>query len=557
MTGAPDQVPSPAAAPVRGRVLTVADVLALPVMAAGRPQVVAGESELGRSVRWVHITELTDPASFLKGGELVLTTGMPLPREPALVRRYVDELAAVGAAGLVLELVRRYHRPPEELVRACRARDLPLVLLSMDVNFLEVTQVVHELLLGNQVETLRRTQEIHETFTGLTLRGAGAAEVMRAAAEMSGRAVVLENQAHQALICEPSARTVEEVLTDWERRSRATPPTDSASVSGPEGWLVCPMEYRGERCGRVVMLPDRTAEQARGPAGRAFGQEDTTVLERAAMSLAISRLIHPVVWERGAHRGALLDLAEQRYRTAGEATVRAAALGLPTRDCRYVAVLVDLPGDESGVSIAELEESLVKEVTAAGVPALVGELGAGRIGVLVGLRHTQQWGPAVELIGRAAMELVPQAVVSVGSEVAGLSQAARSFRDASHVAESALPGTSSGKSYHELSDIGLRQLLYALRSDVRLQGYVERQVGRLIDYDHRHNTDLVSTLRHYLDAAGNKTVAAHAADLSRQTLYQRLHTIQRLLGSDLESGQRRTELHVALTALDVLRLGSR
>ncbi|WP_223167647.1 PucR family transcriptional regulator [Nonomuraea sp. SYSU D8015] len=540
--------PGRGSAPAHGRVLTVADVLTLPVVAAGLPQVAAGESQLGRPVRWVHITELTDPASFLKGGELVLTTGMPLPREPELVRRYVHELATVGAAGLVLELVRRYHRPPEELVRACRAHDLPLVLLSRDVNFLEVTQVVHELLLGNQVETLRRTQEIHETFTDLTLRGAGAAEVMRAAAEMSGRAVVLENQAYQALICEPSAHTVEEVLKNWERRSRATPPSDSAAVSGPEGWLVCPVEYRGERCGRVVMLPDRASAEP------AFGEEDTTVLERAAMSLAISRLIHPAAWERGAHRSALLDLAEQRYRTAAEAAVRTAALGLPTRDCRYVAVLVDLP---AGEGVAELEERLVRDVTAAGVSALVGELRAGRIGMLLALRPARQWRPTVELLGRAVLELIPQAIVSVGSEVTDLSHAARSFRDASHVAESALPGTSSRRPYHELSDIGLKQLLYALRSDVRIQSYVERQVGRLIDYDHRHNTDLVSTLRHYLDAAGNKTAAAQASDQSRQTLYQRLQTIERLLGGDLESGRRRTELHVALTALDVLRLDSR
>jgi purine catabolism regulator len=545
------RAPEPGPPPVRGRVLTVADVLALPVMAAGLPRVVAGESRLGRPVRWVHITELTDPASFLKGGELVLTTGMPLPGEPALVRRYVGELAGVGAAALVLELVRRYHRPPEELVRACRAHDLPLVLLTRDVNFLEVTQVVHELLLGNQVETLRRTQEIHETFTDLTLRGAGAAEVMRAAAEMSGRAVVLENQAHQALICEPSARTVEEVLTDWERRSRATPPCDSVAVSGSEGWLVCPVEYRGERCGRVAMLPGRTAAEP------VFAEEDRAVLERVAMSLAISRLIHPAGWERGAHRGALLDLAEQRYRTAGEAAVRTAALGLPTRGCSYVAVLVDLPAGGSGASAARLEEDLVKEITAAGIPALVGELGTGRIGALLALRPAKQWESMVELLGRAVMDSAPQAVVSAGPEVADLSQAARSFRDAAHVAESVLPGTTSRKPYQELSDVGLPQLLYALRSDVRVQGYVERQVGRLIDYDHRHNADLVSTLRHYLDAAGNKTAAAHAADQSRQTLYQRLRTIERLLGCDLESGRRRTELHAALMALDVLRLGSR
>ena len=45
--------------PQAGGPLTVADVLALPVMAVGVP-----------------------PASFLKGGELVLTTGLPLPTQP-------------------------------------------------------------------------------------------------------------------------------------------------------------------------------------------------------------------------------------------------------------------------------------------------------------------------------------------------------------------------------------------------------------------------------------------------------------------------------------------
>ncbi|MET9968087.1 PucR family transcriptional regulator ligand-binding domain-containing protein, partial [Streptomyces sp. NPDC006356] len=133
--------------------MTVADVLALPVLAAGRPQVVTGVPHLDRPVRWVHITELTDPASFLKGGELVLTTGMPLPQDAAAVRRYVDELAR-DAAALVIELVRRYHRPPDALVQACRTRGLPLITLAKDVNFLEVTQVLHALILGNQAEEM-------------------------------------------------------------------------------------------------------------------------------------------------------------------------------------------------------------------------------------------------------------------------------------------------------------------------------------------------------------------------------------------------------------------
>jgi purine catabolism regulator len=527
------------------RPLTVADVLALPVLAAGQPQVVTGVPHLDRPVRWVHITELTDPASFLKGGELVLTTGMPLPQDAAGVRRYVDELADIGAAALVIELVRRYHRPPDALVDACRLRDLPLVALAKDVNFMEVTQVVHALLLGNQADRMRRTQQIHETFTALTLRGAGPEDVVRAAAEMSGHTVVLENLVHQALICEPSGITVEEALSSWEQRSRATRRGDHAAIHGPEGWLTAPVEYQGERWGRVAMLQAR----ADGPA---FGPEDITVLERTAMALTVARLIHPTRWERAAHRNALRDLVEQRHRSAEDARARCAALGLPADRSRFVAILVDLrPGNEE----TEPETRLFQELWTAGAPALVGGLAPNRIGILLALRPSQPWPPIIERLCGTALGMAPEAVVSVGSEVTDLSDAARSFREAARVAEATPPGQPlpPDRSFHKLSDIGLRRLLYALREDTRIQEYTERQLGRLIDHDTRHGTDLLTTLRHYLDAAGNKTTAARRGGLSRETMYQRLRTIERLLDCDLDSGAQRTELHVALTALDAVR----
>ncbi|MGA5357947.1 PucR family transcriptional regulator [Streptomyces purpurascens] len=526
---------------------SVADVLALPVLAAGQPQVVTGLAELDRPVRWVHITELTDPASFLKGGELVLTTGMPLPDDAAGVRRYVDELTEVGAAALVIELVRRYHRPPDALVQACRARGLPLVTLARDVNFLEVTQVVHALILGSQADAMRRTQRIHEAFTALTLRGAGPEDVVRAAAEMSGRTVVLENLVHQALICEPSGSTVEEALGDWEQRSRATEPGDHTGAGGPEGWLTAPVSYQGERWGRLAML--------QAPAdGPAFGPEHITVLERTAMALTVARLIHSTPWEHTAHRTALRELAEQRHHSPEDARARCAALGLPTEGSRYLAILADLgPGAEGG----ELEARLHSELRSAGVPALVGELAPGRLGILPALRPDRPWRPVAERLCRTVLGLVPGAIVGVGSEVADLADTARSFREAARVIEATPPGQvpPPDRSFHELPDIDLRRLLYALREDTRVQDYTERRLGRLIDHDTRHGTELLTTLGHYLDAAGNKTTAARRGGLSRETMYQRLRTIERLLESDLESGERRTELHVALTALRVLREG--
>jgi purine catabolism regulator len=519
--------------------------------------VVTGLDRVDRPVRWVHITELTDPASFLKGGELVLTTGMPLPDDPAGVRRYVDELADVGAAALVLELVRRYHRPPDALVRACLARGLPLVTLAEDVNFLEVTQVVHALILGHQADAMRRTQRVHEAFTALALRGAGPEDVLRAAAEMSGRTVVLENLVHRALLCAPSGGTTEAALADWERRSRAVPPPDRTGVLGPEGWLVAPVEYRGERWGRVAMLPGAPGTtRATGPSGTAaapaFGPEDVTVLARTAMTLTIARLTHPAPWERTAHRNALRDLVEQRDRSPADARARVAALGLPTDDARFVAVLVDLP---AGEDTAGAEALLSEELDPPAHRALVGLLAPTRLGVLLALRPSRPWRHAVERLSRAALARAPGAMVSVGSPARDLADVARSFREAARVAEATEPGEPlpPGRSFHERSDIGLRRLLFALRDDTRIQDYAQRQLGPLLDHDARHGTDLVTTLRAYLEAAGNKTVAARLGGLSRETVYQRLRAIERLLGRDLDSGDRRTELHVALQALDVLR----
>ncbi|MFI7292305.1 PucR family transcriptional regulator [Streptomyces sp. NPDC050121] len=533
-----------------GHPLTVADVVTLPVLAAGQPQVVTGADLLDRPVRWVHMTELTDPASFLKGGELVLTTGMPLPDEPAGVRRYVNELADIGAAALVIELVRRYHRPPDALVHACEARGLPLVTLAKDVNFLEVTQVVHALILGNQAEELRRTQRIHEAFTALTLRGAVPEEVVRAAAEMSGHTVVLENLAHQALICAPSAGTVEAALSDWERRSRATPSAGRTSVSGPDGWLVTSVEYQGERWGRVVML----SAPSRRPTPSIFGPTAVTVLERAAMALTIARVIHPVPWERTAHRNLLRDLVGQRHHSPTDAEARVAALGLSTKDCSFMAVLADFPQETDAT---KSEALLCEELRKQGTQALVGVLSPTRLGILLSLRPGQPCPPVVEHLSRTVLELAPGATVSAGSEATDLFDVARSFREATRVTEATEPGRPlpPGRSYHKPSDIGLRRLLFALREDTQIQDFTERRLSRLLDHDARHGTDLLTTLRHYLDAAGNKTLAARSGRLSRETVYQRLRSIERILDCDLESGEHRTELHVALTALDVLRAG--
>jgi len=507
---------------------TVGEVLDLPVLARGLPKVLAGHDRLDRPVRWVHVTEWDNPASALRGGELVLTTGIGFP---ARLDDYAAELAEIGAAGVVLELGRGYREVPHELVTGCRNRDVPLIVLHRGVKFVDVTREVHAMILSGQVRTLRAAQRIHDTFTALSLRGAESGEVIRAAATMTGRAVVLENLTHQALICAPVDRPLDDVLNLWERRSRATPsPAERTGICGGEGWLITSVEFRGQRWGRLAMLPGSPAEQQ-------FHAEHVMVLERAAVTLTLARLTHEAGWELQAHRDALLDVVEQRHLSWRDARTRIGALGVPTGGRRLVILLVNADNR------VELIEKLRTRLAGS---ALVGDLGPRGIGVLLTFREPGGWLPIAEEIGALA-----SAPVSVGAEVTELSEVARSAAEAEQVAQATPP--SDGAGVRTLSDVGLPQLLYSLRDDPRVQSYAERQLGALLEYDGTHGTDLLSSLRHYLFAAGNKSIAAKRGHLSRQAFYQRLGQIDQILGCDLSSGEQRAQLHVAVAALDAQR----
>ena len=163
-------------------ILTLREVLDLDVVRRGQPQVMAAADRLDAPVRWVHAAELADVGRLLRGGELLLSTGIALPDSAAGLTDYVDGLAAAGVAGLAIELGRRYTGTlPSPLVAAAEAHGLPLVAFGREVAFVEITEAVHAQIIDAQLTALRAAQRIHETFTELSVAGAPAEQIVRSA----------------------------------------------------------------------------------------------------------------------------------------------------------------------------------------------------------------------------------------------------------------------------------------------------------------------------------------------------------------------------------------
>src|SRR5690349_8683212 len=197
---------------------TVAQVLEMDAVRAGEPRVVAGERSLDRPVRWVHAIELPDAARLLRGEELVLTTGIALPDEEALLGAYVVELADVGVSALAVELGRKYvDGLPDRFATAAEERGLPLIVFDHEIPFIAITEAVHGRIIDEQLAELRAGARLHEVFTDLAVAGAGPDEVLRQAARLSGRPVILADLSHHVLACEAAG-------VDAARLHRLRPP---------------------------------------------------------------------------------------------------------------------------------------------------------------------------------------------------------------------------------------------------------------------------------------------------------------------------------------------
>ncbi|MFK4598344.1 hypothetical protein RKD30_005011 [Streptomyces pristinaespiralis] len=185
---------------------------------------------------------------------------------------------------------------------------------------------------------------------------------------------------------------------------------------------------------------------------------------------------------------------------------------------------VPLPGRPGGGRAAETE-------TSGAAP--------GAVAALVRLRSADSLSPALS----AASRLVDtagggEAAAGVATPLRGLAGLGRAWREAASAARAARAQPRLGP-VARWSDLGPYRLLTALPAEAA----EDPAVRELLAPAHR---ELARTAEVFLDCAGQAGRTATALGIHRQTLYYRLGRVEQLTGLDLDDGEHRLLLHMAL-----------
>jgi purine catabolism regulator len=506
--------------------LTVRDILSVPGLAL-RP--VAGEAALDRPVRWVHASELEDPTPWLKGGEILLTTGVAVGTTPARQRAYVRRLHEAGLAGLGFGTGFSHDRVPRPVVATAEELGFPVFEVPYPVPFIAITEAVFTRLLAEQYDVLQRAVDAEQQLTRAVMDGDGVDGIASSLASVTGGWALLLDL-HGMPVAATSVAARQRAARVWEELRDSRP--DGAGFS-------LTLVDRGHH---VWVQP--VGSNARVEAFLAVGKPDApSQFDRIVAAHALSLFAIELAKSRA--------VAEAERRLQGDFFDALAAGGLPPHEVARGLGRFGFGRDDSVVVLsiqggdgADVAYAAEDHLSRAGAPYLISPSDRGIHGLVAGGSR-----PDLEELRKHLEERVGGTVrIGAGSAVEP-TQVGRSLRESRYALQVCrLEGWGSAG----FEDLGTYRLLLSMAEPDALRAFADSMLAPLDGYDRAHGGELQASLRAFLQHNARWETAAAELYVHRHTLRYRMRKVEELTGRDLSSSFDRMEFWLALRARELL-----
>ena len=520
--------------------LTVRDVLGdLDV------RLLAGERSLDMPVRWVHISELSDPTPWLAGGELLLTTGMALTDDETQ-RAYVARLAGHGLAGLGLGTGFAHDELPGALVEAAREHGFALFEVPYELPFIALTEKAFTHLVNEQYAVLRRALAAHERLERIVLSEQGLDGVAGAlSALIGGPALVFDGRGEELASSGAEPRTIAELGAELRERARA-----GARRGFAPG---------GELEGRALALPVARAAGAEGEAApqawlvaaKAEGglSEFDRLTSHQAVTIVALELLRRRMADDTERRlaGDVLSALVSGELGGADLARRLEPFGLGDR----AGMLVLAPPRQVKAAVEDALARAVRDESAAGLVAGTGRFSCALIAPPKG-GDDELFALAERLRLRVGREA--GAELSAGAGRAALAgDARRTFHEARCALEAReLAGDNGPRAVATFHDLGSFQLLLSLQDDEALRLFCDSILAPIEDGEGAYGGELMRSLEAFIECNGQWERAARQLYCHRHTLRYRIRRVEELTGRSLDSARDRIDFWLALRGRELI-----
>jgi purine catabolism regulator len=543
-------------------------------------RIVAGLDGIGREVKNVTVAEVPDAADWLRGGELVLTTGFFIRENDEFQKNWMKSLIERGAAALAIKPERFFGATPELMKSVSNEHAFPLIELPFNVTWPMIMESVMNKINDNQSRIIKKTEEIHNRLTKIVLEGRGLSYIAGTLAQLVDNVIIVEDvtMGHLA-IGSPnrSQKEIEDLLSyrlskDYSKEFMATDFYRNSIRDCKKDLL------------RQTIGADKTVTQITMPIVadqtiygfvnlveffKPASEIDIIALEHGATTIALEMMKEKIAYEteKRLKRNFLDDLLDGRIEDEISLTDKYNFISFDVTKPSIV-ILLELCGADSltpfnmyngkRVFLKEQDNQttkIIESVVNKSDPKAFIYNENSRYVILYHFAINKEKSEILkevrklcEKVSRKIVEAYPGAsyYFGIGGIYYQISNLKRSYSEAKKALDigELFIGKNQIFVYNEL---GIYRLLFMIEKKDELLDFCNDTIGDLIKYDSEKKDNLCNILERFLLNNGNIAETSRDLFLHPNTLAYRLKKISNILNKDLSDAKTRYNLYFALT----------
>ncbi len=530
-------------------------------------KLLTNEDYIEKEITSVNIIEVPTVAKWMKGGELLFSSGYAFQGNLDIASQIILDLAEKQVAALVIKPGIYLNSVPQQLIDLADSVHLPIIQIPEDMPYSLFMQPILEKLINEQIDLLIDTENIHNVLLETLVENSGISGVCEKIYTLTGINVVLFDNENQVIASNNKSHTMKNNYDEKIIEEFAKIPQEYFNnlTFHKINYLLLP-----ESDMKIGILPidiNRISS-----AYLCFIVEnDLTEYNLAVIHYADTifsiflqqqRALIEKEWQL---KGECLDeLIWQNSSENISAIHRAEALNIDLHK-PFVIVIFDIfeipsqspqsfPDKEK--TIKNIQEKIHHRIRLSGYHHLVQNKG-NTVVVLFSFPSAEDLSriyktieKILELINREYPNM--QCVVGIGKSYIGPQNIRISFKEA-RTALKCGKGFMTKEKIFYFEKLGEFRFLFELKDSQAMLDFFNEHMSALLEYDQNKHTDLVLTLKTYFDCQCNIRKTAEALFTHKNTVIYRLRRIEQLTGHDLSNSEDIFQLYLCLKLMIIIQ----
>lgn len=493
-------------------------------------EVIAGHEGLSRRVTSVSVMDAPDIYEWLKGGEILITTGYIMKENIDYLTFLIKKINEAGASALFMKVGRFIDNIPTEAIETANKLKIPLVYMPIEYAFTDVINPVLSRIVNYQTEMLRHSENIHNSFTEIVIRGGAIRDIVYTLQDILKLKVVYYDPIGEKTYGESIESLQEELLYKY---------------------ICYPITLDKKNYGYIVVDKEDYLEDYE----RIAVEHAATVLK-----LTIQKQISNEQIEKRYRDQLVQDIVFNNIKYKEEVERRGKIYGWRLEG-NFMAVIVDIDDfkiqytnindKEENDSIEKISSDIFGVASSyikSSFPDIIYTTFTDSMVVLVNVNDDIM--KAIDKVCNLLREKIQKTfgftiTIGVGSVKSSIMNINESYAEAQKTIRlSRIIYKKNVVSYYE--NLGVYKILSGIYNTEEAKEFYLEYIEKIIDYDSKFNTEMLITIINIMENNWNLKRSSEAMYIHYNTIKYRYKKLGTIIGKDLDDFQTKLSLEIAL-----------